>query len=95
MVPLRFTGEAFGAKVEWETKEQKITILMEKKKLTIILFVNEKRAMVDGNAIVLAVPPQIINGRVSVPLRFIGEALGAKIDWVAKEQKITITFLNS
>jgi len=30
---------------------------------------------------ILDVPPTIVNGRTMVPLRFIAEALGAKVDW--------------
>lgn len=36
---------------------------------------------------------RIINGRTVVPLRFVSENLGAKVDWDAKTQTITITYL--
>lgn len=37
----------------------------------------------------LDVPPTIINNRTVVPLRFIGENLGAEIGWDGTERKVT------
>jgi len=39
------------------------------------------RLIVDGKEIQTDVPPQLINGRVMVPVRFVGEALGSKVEW--------------
>ena len=48
-------------------------------------------ANVDGNDVKLDAPPIIKNGRTIIPLRFIGEALGAKFDFVQGTKVITIT----
>jgi hypothetical protein len=32
-----------------------------------------------------------MNGRTLVPLRFIAEAFGAKVDWIPEERKVIIT----
>lgn len=37
--------------------------------------------LVNGKAVASDVPPQIINGRTMVPIRFVAEALGAKVDF--------------
>lgn len=58
------------------------------------LMVGKKEATVNGKTVLLDVPPQIVNGRTLVPLRFIAEALGAKIDFESKTQTITITMKN-
>lgn len=39
------------------------------------------RVIIDGNETTLEEPPFIYNGRVYVPLRFIGTALGRDVDW--------------
>lgn len=96
LVPLRFIAESFGATVGWEAKEQKITITLEKK--TITLWVGKKEALVNNERYYLEVPPKVIEipeiggGRTVVPLRFVSEALGAKVDWDPDLQIITITY---
>ena len=41
-------------------------------------------------AYVLDEAPFIKNDRTFVPLRFIGEALGADVEWIAGERKIVV-----
>lgn len=38
----------------------------------------------DGRLVLLDVAPYIKNGRMMVPFRFIGETLGARVDWIAE-----------
>jgi len=47
------------------------------------ILVNDKEIKADQ-------APYINNGRTMVPLRFISEALGQKVDWDAKQKKVTI-----
>ncbi len=90
MVPFRFIGEAMGAEVAWEAPEQKITLTLFGKQ--IVLRIGSTTAMVNGNPVVLDAPPTIIGGRTLVPIRFVSESLGAKVDWEGTQQRITITF---
>lgn len=46
---------------------------------------------VNGKKIESDVPPQIINGRTMVPVRFVSEALGADVDWNAENRAVIIT----
>lgn len=39
------------------------------------------KLIVNGQEIHTDVPPQLINGRVMVPARFVAEPLGAKVEW--------------
>jgi hypothetical protein len=48
--------------------------------------------MVNDEQVSLAVAPMIVNGRTLVPVRFVSENLGSKVDWDGKLQRITITF---
>ncbi len=46
---------------------------------------------VNGEEKNLDVPPMIINSRTMVPVRFVSEALGADVQWIAEERKVLIT----
>jgi hypothetical protein len=46
---------------------------------------------VNGKAVQIDAPAEIMNGRTFLPLRAISEALGATVDWIAETQGITVT----
>ncbi|MDD4530761.1 MAG: copper amine oxidase N-terminal domain-containing protein, partial [Candidatus Gracilibacteria bacterium] len=80
LVPLRKIFEELGSEVNWiGGSEQKI--VAKKGDIEIILFIGNNIAYVNGEEIKLDVPPQIINGRTLVPIRFVGEAFGADVKW--------------
>lgn len=67
------------------------TAVFAEQNIIIKLTVGSKNATVNDKPITLDVPPIIQNGRTLVPLRFISESLGAKVDWDNKTSSITIT----
>ncbi len=82
----------------WPTSDPKLkeritvyAIVVNKK--TIKMVIDSKQVAVttgkETKNITLDVPPMIISGRTMVPLRFIGEELGAGIDWEAKDRRVT------
>lgn len=95
LLPIRYVVEALGGKVEFEPHAKKITITLRDIKIEMwvnsaIAYVNGKKVQIDPenpNVKPIIVPP----GRTLVPLRFVAENLGCKVDWDAKEKKITIT----
>lgn len=46
---------------------------------------------VDGGAVSLEAPPIILNSRTFLPIRAIGEGIGAFVSWDAPTQKVTVT----
>ena len=58
--------------------------------MNIRLQINNNVAHVDGKKVLLDTPPVIKNGRTLVPLRFIAENLGCKVDWIADSKEIII-----
>ncbi len=78
MVPFRAIAEVLGATVEWDSASNKVTISGSKK---VELIIGSTRAMVDGNEVTLDNPAAVVGGRTMVPLRFIGEALGAEVSY--------------
>lgn len=88
LVPLRVIFEALGAQVSWDGSSGRIA--GTKANLTIVLNVGNKSASINGNAILLDITPQIINGRTMVPTRFVAESLGAKVEWNAASRTVSI-----
>jgi hypothetical protein len=97
LVPFRFIGEALQATINYTTNpltKQVKAVTYELDGTFIELTIGSLRAMVNGNPILLDVPPQIKNGTTVVPLRFVTTTLipGCIIDWNSDLQRITITY---
>lgn len=56
------------------------------------LFIGKDKAFDDGKEITLDQPPIVDEktGRTLVPLRFVGESLGCRVEWLAKSRRIII-----
>lgn len=84
MIPIRFVSEAMGMDVKWSGTRQTVTIRRDG--LTVELQVGNTTASVNGKAVPVDAPPLVVPpGRVLVPLRFVSDAFGAKVDWVGEE----------
>ena len=68
-----------------------VTFVYAEQNIIIKLTVGNKNGTINDKPVTLDVPPVIQNGRTLVPLRFIGEAFGAKVDWDDKTRSITLT----
>ncbi|MGE8035911.1 copper amine oxidase N-terminal domain-containing protein [Lysinibacillus sp. NPDC093692] len=88
LVPLRFVSEELGAKVDWNSKTNDITVQLNGSK--IVLNTNSYLVTVNGSYKTLQVKPEVINGTTFVPLRFVSEALGKTVLWNAKNKSILI-----
>jgi hypothetical protein len=89
LVPLRAIFQAMGVEVTWEQKTQTVTA----KKLTseVKLTIGKTEVIKNGQKIKLDVPAKTFNSRTYVPVRFVGEAFGGKVDWDEVNKKITVT----
>lgn len=80
MVPIRLISENLGYTVNWEPKTRKVTLKQDFK--TVELTVGSKEADADGVQLKLnAAPIQSKGDSVMVPIRFISEQFGLKVDW--------------
>lgn len=79
MVPVRFIGEAFGAKFDWDGSVRKVTFVLDD--TSIELYIDKKTAVVSSKNTSLDVAPVIENGRTMVPLRFVSQHMGAIVEW--------------
>jgi len=89
LVPLRFVAEAFGAEVDWISKDKEIDIVFQDKK--IVLFIGKKSAFINDIKVELDVAPIILFSRTLVPVRFVAETFGADVNWNGENKEITIT----
>ena len=90
LVPLRVISESFGADVKWDPVLRIVEINFGS--TDIKLQIGSNKASVNGKEVTLDVPPQIINGRTMVPLRFIVESFNANVAWDPDTRTITITY---
>lgn len=76
-----------------ESKESRTVIRKAKPKTILIeLIIGKNTALVNGQEMTLAYPPEIQKGRTFVPVRFVSEALGANVLWIAQRKEIQITW---
>lgn len=87
LVPLRVISEAIGAGINWDGRTRTVTLTKDGTKIKLII---GGRAYKNNQPISLDVPAKIVKGQTLVPLRFVSEALGAKVNWDAKTQVVTI-----
>ncbi len=78
-VPMRDIFQKLGATVTWNAQDRSITA--QRGDTTIFLKIGSRQATRNGTPITLDAAPQVINKTTMVPLRFIGEALGAQVSW--------------
>jgi Copper amine oxidase N-terminal domain. len=57
---------------------------------TVAFATNPIKLIVNGQEIKPDVPPQIINGRTMVPVKWVAEALGADVEWDDKNRAVII-----
>lgn len=88
MVPLRTIFERLGLEVGWDSEFQKIT--GTKEGLEIQAWVGKQEAYVNGKLIMLDVAPIVSSGKTLVPVRFIAEATGAEVNWLADTNEVVI-----
>ncbi|MGG1618569.1 family 10 glycosylhydrolase [Paenibacillus sp. NRS-1781] len=89
MVPLRVISEGLGAQVNWSASSGTVTITAQDKNIS--MENGGQSAMVNGKSVRLDASARMTSGRVMVPLRFVGEELGLKVDWQASERVITLS----
>lgn len=92
LVPFRKILEAFGLDVNWNPVEKSV---LAKNNITEIYFkIGSGTTYVNNFETSLDVPAEITDGRTFVPLRFIGESMGAEVNWDNTTKTISIIYVN-
>lgn len=88
LIPIRAIAEGLGCEVSWDGENQ--TVEIKGLNDEILLTVNSSTAVVNNENVTLDVPAQVVDDRTFVPLRFISENMGAKVEWNEEANLITI-----
>lgn len=93
LVPMRKIFEAVGAKVEWD--ESTRTVIASRVKdgepVFVAIQADSEKAFINSEEKLLDVPAKIVDDRTFVPLRFVVEALGEKVEWNGESYTVDIT----
>lgn len=90
LVPIRFFSEKLGYLVDWDNAAGKVTITDTYK--TIEMFIGKDKVIIDGisKKMTDSTPPVIVNSRTLVPIRFVVEQMGMKIDYDAALNRVSL-----
>lgn len=88
LIPIRAIAEGLGCEVSWDGENQ--TVEIKGLNDEILLTVNSSTAVVNNETVTLDVPAQVVDDRTFVPLRFISENMGAKVELNEEANLITI-----
>lgn len=89
LVPIRGVFEKLGATLTWNPTSQTVVAVRGASKT--VVTVGKKDATVNGEIADVGTPPIVAEGRVMVPLRFLAQALGAKVEWLGADRTVAIT----
>lgn len=88
MLPVRAIAEALGANVQWDEATQTATLAQGGK--TVKVPIGQNKITVDGKPVPMDTAAAIKDGRTLLPVRAIGEALGAKVGWDEKTSTVKL-----
>ena len=89
-VPLRAVFESLGAEVLWEDDTQ--TVTAKKGSAYVEFSIGDTVALVNGEMRLMDSPSFLLNSSTMVPIRFISEALGARVDWIEQNTVVIINY---
>lgn len=89
MVPVRGVFEHMGAQLTWDPSTRSVRAVRSDSR--VLVTVGKTDATIDGKAVAVETPPIVAEGRVMVPLRFLAQALGAKVEWLGADRTVAIT----
>ena len=81
MVPIRVIIESLGGTAEWDEATRTVTLTIDGKVLK--MTIDQVIAGFDAPAV-------IHDSRTFVPIRYVAEAVGANVDWIAETQHIVV-----
>lgn len=87
LVPFRALAEALKVPITWDQATQTINAGGTNQAVT--LQIGNPIAYKNGTPVKLEVPPQVIQGRTLIPLRFFSEALQCQVGWQSNAIAIT------
>lgn len=91
LVPMDVAFKSLSATTEWD--EQTATVTAIRGGRIIKITADSSVAYVDDKEVFLDIPAQFIEGRFMIPIRFIAESFGAKVEWIEKSKILLVEFV--
>ena len=88
LVPIRAIIEIFGGNVVWDGITKTIDLSIDNQ--NIVLRIGNNVAFVNGRSETLDVPPEVINERVMLPIRFVAEGFNFGVAWDSETKTVSI-----
>lgn len=88
MLPIRAISEALGAQVQWDNTTQTATLTLGEKIVKVAI--GQKNVDVNGTQVPMDTAAVVKDGRTLLPVRAVGEALGAKIGWDQNTKTVSV-----
>lgn len=88
MLPVRFVAESFGADVDRNDDENKVSVKYGDNE--IVLYADSDKAYINGEEITIDSPAFNGNSSIYIPARFIFEAFGADVNWNGTTKTVDI-----
>ena len=97
-LPIRAVVESLGGTVGWNGETRSAELRLGDQ--TVILTIGQPVALVNGRRVPVdaqdgQVVPMIAQGRTLLPVRFVAESLGCRVDWNQTDKTIVITYPDS
>lgn len=89
MVPLRAIGEALGAELQWDGVRRLVTL--RRGATTLRLTIDSNVADLNGMPVTMDTAAVIRCDRTMVPLRYVGEFLGADVEWDGLSRTVMVS----
>lgn len=88
MLPIRAIAEALGAQVQWDEASQTATLTLGPKVVKVTI--GQNSILVDGVPVSMDTAAAVKDGRTLLPVRAVGEAMGAGVGYDAATQTVTL-----
>lgn len=88
LVPLAVLSEQLGYEVKWNNELKEASIINESTHIQ--LTIGNKIALVNNESYEMLEAPSLLQKRTMVPVRFVVELLGMKVDWKQEEWEVHI-----
>ncbi|MEW6572095.1 MAG: copper amine oxidase N-terminal domain-containing protein [Bacillota bacterium] len=94
-LPVRYAALACGVdegNIIWDGAKKTVTLI--KGDRVVQMTIGSKAMLINGASVTMDVAPEIVApGRTMLPLRFVGQALGATVNWDEANQTVTMNVL--
>lgn len=89
--PVRYLAYAAGLtddRIHWDGENRTVTLFTSGRLIQFKL--GQKAYVLQGTAIPMDVAPEIVNGRVMLPYRYLAQALGLEVRWDADNRQVIV-----